>query len=147
MLYEKKRREKKRVGKAVRIATTCILITAMVSVMAVVSCQFRICAVVIATESMTGELNRGDVAVYERYDGQEIKLNQVLVFDKDGTLTVHRVVKIELINGQYRYTTKGDFNDSVDSGFITVKDIQGIVQFKIAYFGYPTLWLRDIFKR
>lgn len=147
MLFEKKKREKKRVSKAVSVMATCVVLAFMVGVMAVISCQFRFCALVIATESMTGELNKGDMVVYERYDGGRIKENQILVFDMDGSTTVHRVVKVEIIDGQYRYTTKGDFNDSNDSGYITASDIQGVVHFKLAYLGYPTLIFRDIFKK
>ena len=146
MLYEKKVRSKKKVNRAVSIALTTVLISFMVLVMAVISCQFRIRALVIATESMTGELNKGDMIVYERYDDQVIKEGQILVFDKDGLKTVHRVVKIEIVNGVYRYTTKGDANETEDSGYITNNNIEGVVHFKLAYLGYPTLWIRQIFK-
>lgn len=146
MLYEKRVRHKKKVSRAVSITLTTVLISFMVLVMAVISCQFRIRALVIATESMTGELNKGDMIVYERYDDQVIKEGQILVFEKDGLKTVHRVVKIEIINGVYHYTTKGDANENVDSGYITDTNIEGVVHFKLAYLGYPTLWVRQLFK-
>ena len=146
LLYEKKKREKKPQNNTVAIITTIVTIIVMAFIMAVISCQFRFGALVIATDSMTGSLNRGDMIVYERFDGQAIEENQVVVFNQDGSTIVHRVIKVEIIDGQYRYTTKGDFNEHADDGFISNNDIQGVVQFKIAYFGYPTLWLRDIFK-
>ena len=145
VLYEKRRREK-RLNKGISIAITCILVAIMTGLIMVVSCQFRFCAIVIATESMTGEINKGDVVVYERYENQDLTEGQVIVFDYNGATTVHRVVKKEIINGQFRYYTKGDFNQDVDSGFITKGDVHGVVLFKVAYAGYPTLWLRSIFK-
>ena len=110
-----------------------------------VSCQFRFGTVVIATESMTGELNVGDAIIYERYETQIITKGQVIIFKKNDTLTVHRVVDIERINGQNRYYTKGDANDERDAGFITDNEIVGVTDFKIAYVGYPALWMRRIF--
>jgi len=146
MLYEKKVRQKKKVSRAVSITVTTIMLSFMILVMAVISCQFRFCALVIATESMTGELNKGDMIVYEKYDQQTVEEGQILVFDKDGVKTVHRVVKVEIINDVYRYTTKGDANDYEDNGYITNVDIEGVVHFKLAYLGYPTLWIRQLFK-
>ena len=55
--------------------------------------------------------------------------------------------KIENINGQLRYYTKGDANEDPDAGFITSSDIVGTVRFKIPYIGYPTLWLRSLFAK
>ena len=146
-LYEKKKREKKRVNRAVAIALTCVSLACMTTVIAVISCQFSICAVVIATESMTGELNKGDMVVYERFNDSFVKENEIVVFNNSGARVVHRVIKVEIVNGQYRYITKGDYNDVPDSGYITNSDIIGVVRFKIAYMGYPTLWMRSLFNR
>ena len=146
-LYEKKRRfalEKKTKFGAV---ITVLAIVIMSGVIMLVSNQFKFGAFVIATDSMTGELNRGDTAIYERYDDQKIIVGQVIAFDKDGTTVVHRVVNIEVINGANRYYTKGDANEDTDAGYITDADIIGCVDLKVPYVGYPTLWLRSLFSR
>lgn len=111
-----------------------------------VSCQFRFGTIVIATGSMTGELNIGDAIIYERYDDQLIKEGTVIVFEKDRSLIIHRVVEIEHINGQTRYYTKGDANEDRDLGFVTDSNIKGITNFKISYIGYPSLWMHRIFE-
>ena len=102
---------------------------------------------VIATPSMTGELNQGDVALYERLDDRPVEEGEVIVFDKDGTVILHRVEKIETINGITRYYTKGDANEDMDGGYIHRSDIIGHVNFKIPYIGFPTLWVRNLFKK
>ena len=112
-----------------------------------VSNQFYYGAYVVATDSMTGELNRGDVAIYESYEDQLITEGQVIVFEKNNSIVIHRVVDIEIINGGARYYTKGDVNDDNDDGFITGSDIVGLVNVKLPYFGYPTLWIRSLFMR
>ena len=122
-----------------------IALVLMTGVVMLISNHFKYGTLVIASESMTGEINKGDALVFEQYDGQTVKEDDVLVFNKDYTVYVHRVVEIERINGVNRYYTKGDANESRDSGYITDADIIGIGKMKVPYVGYPTLWLRNIF--
>ena len=122
-------------------------LSVMVCIIMLVSCQFRFGAIVIGTGSMTGEMNVGDVVVYERYEGEDIKNGDVLVFYKYETLTVHRVVDIKYIDGIKRYYTKGDANEELDSGYVTDSSIVGVVKGKVPYVGYATIGLRDLFNK
>ena len=146
-LYEKK--IMLALGKKSKLAVpiTVIAVAIMLFVVMVVSNHFYIGSYVIATESMTGELNRGDVAITFKYTDQPILEGQVVAFEQNERVVIHRVVKIEVINGQRRYYTKGDANDDIDSGFITDSNIVGLVDNKIPFLGYPTLWMRSLFER
>ena len=150
-LYEKKVRyalgNTSRFWKIASAILTAIVIVIMVGTVMLVSNQFKYGSLVIATESMTGELNKGDVVMFERYDDQIIEEGQIIVFEKRGSMIVHRVVEIEIINGVARYYTKGDANEDNDEGFITNAEIVGVTSVKLPYFGYPTLWMRNLFKR
>ena len=126
---------------------TTLAIVIMLGVVMLTSNQFRYGSYVVATESMTGEIDKGDIVLYQRYDTQNIIEGQVIVFEKGNSAIIHRVVDIQIINGQTRYFTKGDANEDIDLGFITDGDIVGLVNYKIPYFGYPTLWMRSLFKR
>lgn len=144
-LYEKKRKyAAKRTGKAGLIGITAAFVL-VISIVMLISAQFRFRLIVIATESMTGEINKGDAVIYERYDGEKIDVGQVIVFDKDGSKTVHRVIDMQYINGETRYYTKGDANDVVDLGYVVEENILGTVNFKVSYIGYPTLWMHELF--
>ena len=55
------------------------------------------------------------------------------------------VVGIENVNGEYRYYTKGDDNNTYDPEYRTNDDIIGIRRFNIKYIGIPTLWLKELF--
>jgi signal peptidase len=110
-----------------------------------ISGAFQYKILVIATESMTGAINKGDAVIYQTYDEQILKVEDVIVFNKDNALIVHRIVEINNINGEIRYYTKGDANDSVDSGYITDTQIVGVIKLKIKYMGYPSLWVRSLF--
>ena len=146
-LYEKKRKYALAKKSRLAVPITVLAIAVMLSVIMLISNQFRFGTLVIATESMTGELNKGDAAIYERYDDQVIKEGQVIVFEKNDAKIIHRVEEIEIINGQRRYYTKGDANGDRDTGYIHDSDIIGLVDHKIPYIGYPTLWMRSLFKR
>jgi signal peptidase len=150
-LFEKKRRyAMQKTSRFTRILSkvlTILVVIIMTGTVMLVSNHFKFGAYVIATESMTGELNKGDVAIFERYDDQFIKEGQVIVFEQNKSVTVHRVVEIEIINGITRYYTQGDANEDRDSGFITGGQIIGLVDYKLPFLGYPTLWMRSLFRR
>ena len=151
MLFERKRKYAlKKTSPVLRVAsviltTACVVI--MVGTVMLISNQFKYGALVIATESMTGEINKGDIIIFESYDDQPIEEGRVIVFDQNDTMVVHRVVDIEIINGVTRYYTKGDANEDADAGFITDGDIVGITDYKLPSLGYPVLWMRSLFKR
>jgi signal peptidase len=118
----------------------------MISFVMLISCQFRYRLLVIATGSMEGEINKGDAVIYEEYGDKYVKEQDVIVFRQRDRRIVHRVVAIERIDGVTRYYTKGDANEDPDAGYITDADIEGIVLFKIAYFGQATVLLKEAFQ-
>ena len=150
-LYEKRRRyalgNTSRFWRFMSKLLTAVVVIIMIGTVMLVSNQFRYGALVIATESMTGELDKGDVVIFESFEGQHIPEGQVIVFEKYNTTVVHRVVDIKIINGIARYYTKGDANEDNDMGYITNAEIVGLVNYKIPAVGYPTLWLRSLFQR
>ena len=146
VLYERKPVTHRKTKKGTYVALASLLLV-MLSTVMIISGQFRYGTVVIASKSMTGTLNKGDAIVYERYEDQSIEKEQIIMFQKNGTRYIHRVIDIEQIDGVTRYYTKGDANESPDVGYITDKNILGIVDLRLAYMGYPTLWLREAFSR
>ncbi len=144
-LYEKKRRYalgKKRIASWILSGVTVVI---GVLIVMLISCQFRFGLLVVGSPSMTGEINKGDAVIYEEYTDQKIEKGRVIVFEKSNTKIIHRVVGVEIINNQRRYTTKGDANEDNDMGYITDSDVIGLVEAKIPFIGYPTIWLRSLF--
>jgi len=129
------------------IIITVILSIIMILIIMLISCKFKYGMLVIATESMTGTINKGDAVIFESYDEQKISEGQVIIYERNGIQIVHRVTEMEQVNGETRYYTKGDANQQVDKGYVTDKEIVGISKFRIMYIGYPTIWLRDIFTK
>lgn len=150
-LFEKKRKyalgNRSRFYRVMSGTLTVIIIVLMCGTVMLISNQFYYGAYVIATDSMTGELNKGDIAIYESYEDQLIREGQVIIFEEGSSKIVHRVVDIKIINGNSRYYTKGDANEDFDAGYLTDSDIVGLVNVKLPYLGYPTIWVRSLFKR
>jgi signal peptidase len=125
---------------------TAVAVAILIGVAMLISNHFTYGALVIATESMTGELNKGDIAIFEKYEDQFLQEGQVIVFEKDDSAIVHRIVDIKIINEETRYYTQGDINDNQDPGWRTDADIVGLVNLKLPFLGMPTLWLRSLFR-
>ena len=147
-LFEKKQRTKnykKQRWLYLPYAAGILLMTALVML---ISCQFRFGAVVIASPSMTGEINKGDTIIYESYEHCEgADVGDVIVFEKNpGKRVVHRIVEETVVDGELRYITKGDANEDIDAGYVTDAQIVGKVRLKVLYVGYPSLWLYEIAK-
>jgi signal peptidase len=92
---------------------------------------------------MTGELNVGDVAIYESYDKQPLVEGQVIVFEQGSSMIVHRVVDIEIINGYTRYYTKGDANDTEDAGMVHSSELVGTPVAVIPQLGYFASYIQS----
>lgn len=126
------------------VGNTVLLVIAALLVM-LISCQFRYGIIVVGSGSMTGTLNKGDAVIFEKYDNQQIEEGQVIIFNYNDIQTIHRVVDIQKVNGEYRYYTKGDANKRNDEEYRTDADIYALVELRVKYIGYPTLWVRELF--
>ncbi len=145
-LFEKKKHFALKKKNKWRFLPSGILLILMISLVMIISNKFQYGAFVISTESMTGEINKGDLAIYKTLDEDDvIEIGDVIVYTNGKSSIIHRVVDMEKINGETRYYTKGDANEDVDFGYVTKANIVGKIQFKIIYLGYPTLLLRDLF--
>ena len=147
ILYEKKPKYASRKKGIWSIASIGVMVAMMVAIIMLISGEFRYKMVVVATESMTGAIDKGDAIIYEEYDGQVVEKDTVIVFTKDDKhLIVHRVIDVQKQNGIIYYTTKGDANDSPDTGFVTSENLRGVVLYRLPGIGHPSLFLRDVFK-
>lgn len=133
-------------SKKVEIIIKSIICIMILLITLLISCRFKYGILVLASGSMSGTIDMGDAIVFEQYEDQKLEIGEVPVFNKDNMKIVHRIVDISEVDGQVRYYTKGDANQNNDEGYILKEQIVGIVKFKIKYIGYPTLWLRRLFK-
>lgn len=143
-LFERKRKFARRRASIIGYTAAGVAFSLIAGFMLLISCKFHYGAIVIATESMTGELNRGDAVIFEKSEGDDLEVGDVIVFERRGNNIVHRVIDIEVINNEVRIYTKGDANENADAGFITPADVVGKAITKLPGIGYPTLWMREL---
>ena len=145
-LYEKRKFSVSRRKSIANALCTGLLLVAMALVVMLISNQFRYGLLVVGSESMTGSIDKGDAVVYEAYTDQVITEGQVAVFKSGKSNFIHRVVDVTHTDGELRIYTKGDANDSNDDGYVTTEDMIGIVKLTLKNIGYPTIWMRELFR-
>lgn len=107
---------------------------------------FHYHAIAIASGSMEPKIYKGDVVVIEKLDGKysDLKVGQIIAYNYEGVMIVHRVVNIEKVNDKYYFYTKGDNNANEDNYAVKEEMIYGIVNIRIPFIGIPTVWLNEI---
>lgn len=93
----------------------------------------------ILTQSMYPTIKAGDVVITYKEDDNKYNKGDVITFvsDMNGGITItHRVKEVYNLNGAYSYQTKGDNNNTADSGVVSSEKVLGKVIFKIPKAGY-----------
>lgn len=84
----------------------------------------------IKTDSMKPAINPGDLIITKKYDGEDIKKNDIIsffAFEQDTTIIkTHRVIEIKNIDGTITFITKGDNAVGQDEVELTKNDIVSI---------------------
>lgn len=108
---------------------------------------FHYWAIAVASGSMHPKIKKGDVAIIEKIDGQyqTLKKGQVIAFEYNGVIVVHRLIDIIKDQGEYYFYTKGDANAKQDNFVVRENMIIGKVNHKVSYIGIPTVWLNELY--
>ena len=99
---------------------------------------------------MSPKIEKGDIVILKKVKKSELKTinkGDVLVYNHDDKIIVHRVVEILNANGQTSFITKGDNNDTKDSWVIKEDEVIGTVKLKIKYLGMPTVALNELLNK
>ena len=123
-----------------------IAILLIVVMVGLTSGYFKYQAIVIATGSMTPNINKGDIVIVEKLNEKEIlnlKKGEILVFHREDKIVVHRIYEVYSSGYETFFKTKGDHNESPDGYLIETSEVIGTVKFKIRYIGYPTVALNE----
>jgi len=106
---------------------------------------FRYYTVAIASGSMTPKIYKGDVVIIDKkFNRDDLEIGQVIAYEYNQIVVVHRLVNIEKVGDKYYYYTKGDANGNIDNYIVYEDTILGIVNHKIPYVGFPTVWLNEL---
>ena len=96
---------------------------------------------IVLSGSMETEIFAGDVAVVKETDS--FKKGDIIAFKTDEDLVItHRIVEIIEEDGQTKYITKGDNNNTEDNGYVLPEQIEGIYQFKMSRVGNMAMFVQ-----
>jgi len=139
--FDKKRREAKEA-----LWHRYLPVAAVVGVLVLFSMgRFPVFPSIVLTESMTGSLNRGSIAlINSTFD--EIREGDIIQFRAENNLlVVHRVVEIHAdIVGEYYFITKGDANDRPDANPVRMEQITGVVFGSLRHIGMVRVWINQM---
>lgn len=98
---------------------------------------------IVLSGSMETELYKGDLAIVKSVEVKDLKVNDIIAFkDKENYVVTHRIVDIVKDNGITKFVTKGDNNNTKDSGYVEEDNIEGIYINKISGFGNVLLFMQ-----
>lgn len=101
---------------------------------------------VIATGSMKPVIDPGDIVVVKKIVDEKqfdlLREGDIIQYERDGLLIVHRVKEIVKENNTVSYRTKGDNNTVEDGQLVGLNQVRGTVQYIIPKLGWPSLILK-----
>lgn len=130
------------------VVSYALSIIFLLAVVSLTSGLFKHQAIVVASGSMSPNLNRGDVVIVNKLtdaEKRELDVNDVLVFHREDKTIVHRIYRKVVTGNEVFFETKGDNNDSSDGYLIELSEVIGTTHFRIRYVGLPTVYLYDLF--
>ena len=129
-----------------RFSLLIITLSITIALVYFTSGYFHYHAIAIASGSMTSSINKGDVVIVEKIDGNYkiLEVGDVIAYKYNDTIIVHRIIDIVYDREQYFIYTKGDANNDKDNWVVESNMVEGIVKNKIPLVGYPTVWLNKL---
>jgi len=97
---------------------------------------------IVLSGSMETEIYSGDLVVVKDTDTDTLKVNDVIAFKSGDVVITHRIVEISKEEGQVKYITKGDNNNTNDVGYVLPEDVEGVYQFKISNLGNLAMFMQ-----
>ena len=99
----------------------------------------------IASNSMYPTFSKGAAVITLKVNNEKLKKGDIISFTSKNKNIIHRIEKIEVVEEETRYYTKGDANTTVDYGYILSNNINSKIIFSIPLLGYPSIIFNEIF--
>lgn len=92
--------------------------------------------------SMESEIYAGDLAVVKEIATDELKKGDVIAFRQDDIVITHRIDDIVMNEGERKFVTKGDNNNTTDVLPVSAEMIEGKYMFKISKLGNVAMFIQ-----
>ena len=102
---------------------------------------------IVLTDSMYPEIESGDLIICHTIKAEDVKVEDVIsFFDPAGngtSVVTHRVIEIVEEDGEIKFRTKGDFNNTEDKELVPAENLVGIYQSRIAGAGKIAMFMQS----
>ena len=123
------------------------IIVFIVILVGLISGFFPIYTLGVGSNSMAPKINKGDAIIAHKVkEPKDVEIGDVIVYQTPEKKVIHRLVDIESRDGVTYYYTKGDANNGRDDIELQFQNILGVVDFRIPYIAYPSVWLTEYFE-
>ena len=92
--------------------------------------------------SMETKILAGDVVVVKEVDTQTLKKGDIIAFKENDIVITHRIDEIVQEDGETKYITKGDNNNTRDNGYVLPSQVEGLYEFRIARLGNLAMFIQ-----
>ena len=105
---------------------------------------FGISPTVVGSGSMSPEFEAKDLIFIKEVDTNTLaeKEDVICFVNDDGNFVTHRINRIIEVDGEKRFYTKGDANNTEDTKFVLSEQIQGVYVGKISKFGGVIMFMQ-----
>ena len=91
---------------------------------------------IIMSGSMEPAIPIGSIVVVTSVDPDIVKVGDIIVFQRDNSKTLHRVIDKIAENTSYCFETKGDANEYPDQRLVQPEEVRESLLLIIPYYGY-----------
>lgn len=97
---------------------------------------------IVLSGSMETEIYAGDLAVVQDVGTNDLRVNDVIAFKSGDVVVTHRIIEIINEDGQIKYKTKGDNNNTEDIGYVLPSQVEGLYKFKLSNIGNLAMFMQ-----
>ena len=102
---------------------------------------------IVLTDSMYPAIESGDLIICHTAQAEEIKVNDVIsFFDPAGngtSIVTHRVLEVVNENGEIKFRTKGDYNNTEDKMLVPGESLVGVYRSRIGGAGNIAMFMQS----
>ena len=100
---------------------------------------------IVGSGSMKPAMDVGDIVIVREIAADDIHEDDVILYKKESSMTIHRIIEIQYDNPSISFITKGDANSAPDPVPVHPEQIVGEVVFRIPKLGWIGIGIKNLF--
>lgn len=97
---------------------------------------------IVLSGSMEPGIMTGDMVLVRETDAGNLQKGDVIAYKSGEAVITHRIMDVKTENGEVRYVTQGDANESPDQTTVRPADVEGIYQNRIPGMGNAAMFMQ-----